>query len=154
MRAVRTLLDRLTPTIEERFWSKVDKGSDCWTWTGYLRDGKYGAMKVRGDLFMAHRVAWVIAHRSDVPDGLVLDHLCRNTRCVNPGHLEPVTDRVNLLRGETFNARQAAQTHCKLGHALAGDNVYAGALARGIRHCKTCNRERRAAARIREKVTA
>ena len=143
MKAVRTLLDRLTPEVEARFWSKVDSTGDCWVWTAYSRDGKYGSMKVRGDLFMAHRVAWVIANRREVPTGLVIDHLCRNTHCVNPNHLEPVTERENLLRGETFNARQSAQTHCKRGHELSGDNLYAGALARGIRHCRACNNARK-----------
>lgn len=145
MKPVHSILDRLTPEVEERFQARAGRAGDCWDWDGFLTTG-YGRIKIRGSMFMAHRVAWVIANRRDVPDGLVLDHLCRNRACVNPDHLEPVTERENLLRGDTFNARQSAQTHCKRGHELAGDNLYAAALERGIRHCRTCNNDRKKAA--------
>lgn len=74
-----------------------------------------------------------------IQDGLVLDHLCRNRACVNPWHLEQVTNRENILRGEGLAAMERRQTHCKRGHCLAGDNVYKnGKRGRG---CRTCKRD-------------
>lgn len=144
MKVARALLNRITPEVEARFWSKVDRrsGDECWPWAAYMRGAGYGAMKVKGDLYLAHRIAWVIWNKRDVPDGLVIDHLCRNRKCVNPSHLEPVTHAENLLRGETVNARQAAQTHCKRGHELSGDNLIAGELRRGHRRCRTCRTQK------------
>lgn len=83
-----------------------------------------------------------------VPTGLTLDHLCRNRACVNPSHLEPVTHRVNILRGESPSAKNAVKTHCPAGHRLAGEHLYIRP-ATGVRACYTCikrrKKERRAA---------
>ncbi|MEV4271931.1 HNH endonuclease signature motif containing protein [Micromonospora aurantiaca (nom. illeg.)] len=89
----------------------------------------------------AHRIAYEMK-RGPVPDGLELDHLCRNRRCVRPAHLEPVTRRTNLLRGETIPARLAERTHCRHGHEFTPENTYQW---RGSRFCRTC----RAAAQAR-----
>lgn len=126
---------RLSP--EERFWSKVDKGdgSGCWIWTANLRQG-YGVFRL-GALRPAHRVAWEWA-KGPVPDGLPLDHLCRNRACVRPSHLEPVTHRENILRGNGFSGRNARKTHCKRGHPLSGENLEPYALSKGRRICKIC----------------
>lgn len=94
-------------TLEERFWMKVtgDSYEDCWTWTAALADTGYGRFRTPGRTVFAHRWAYeqVIG---PIPDGLQLDHLCRNTRCVNPWHLDPVTGRVNVRRG--IEARSSA----------------------------------------------
>jgi hypothetical protein len=71
-----------------------------------------------------------------IPDGLVLDHLCRVRNCVRPEHLEVVTFRENVLRGEGSSANRARQTHCYKGHLLEGENVYTP--HNGKRGCKTC----------------
>lgn len=74
-----------------------------------------------------------------VPEGLVLDHLCRNRACCRWDHCEPVTNRENLLRGDTIVAANAAKTHCYLGHEFTPENTY---VYRGKRSCRTCQRKR------------
>lgn len=119
----------------------VDPTTDCWHWNGHVdRKTGYGyAWKngVGGHAF-AHRQFYML-HVGPVPEGLVLDHLCRNRGCVNPDHLEPVTQRVNTLRGIGPSAQLAAQTHCKRGHELAGANLYL--TPEGWRQCRTCRNE-------------
>lgn len=130
----------LTPAELERFWSKVKKTSTCWLWTGGTRKG-YGAFQAsnggRRVTVQAHRIAYSeIA--GDIPAGLVLDHVCRVRACVNPDHLRPVSDRVNILAGIAPAAINARKTHCKRGHSLVDEsNVY----RRGrMRVCKACRR--------------
>ena len=97
----------------------------CWLWQGPLTNAGYGRMswtafgRKEGG---AHRVSYV-AHRGPIPAGLQLDHLCRNRACVRPDHLEPVTNRVNILRGESPSARAARATHCVHGHEFTPENT-------------------------------
>lgn len=82
----------------DRFWSRIQQAGECWTWTGDRLPKGYGRFKVDGRDLYAHR--WIYEYMvAEIPDGLVLDHLCRNPPCVNPWHLEPVTTLVNNLRG-------------------------------------------------------
>jgi hypothetical protein len=78
-----------------------------------------------------------------IPEGQDLDHLCRNRACINPNHQQPVTRRVNLLRGETITAREASATHCPKGHPydLLNTHFYKG--NRMCRKCGILNRARR-----------
>jgi hypothetical protein len=110
----------------DRFWEKVDRTGDCWVWTAAtVRDG-YGCI---GDgapsrrVLDAHRLAyqWL---KGPIPEGLELDHLCRNRRCVNPDHMEAVTHRENMWRGNAPTVAQAKQTHCKRGHPFDEANTY------------------------------
>lgn len=128
------------PTLEERFWDKVNKDapSGCWEWTVATVYG-YGRFGIAGRAMSAHRVAYELLV-GPIPEGLQLDHLCRNPACVNPGHLEPVTGRENVLRGDTFAARQAAITHCPAGHEYDEANTRVD--AKRCRHCRACQRER------------
>lgn len=73
-----------------------------------------------------------------IPEGLTIDHLCKNRACINPAHLEPVTLRENLLRGDTFQAANAQKSHCDRGHRLDGDNLYV--TTSGSRNCRICIR--------------
>jgi hypothetical protein len=128
----------LTPM--QRFWLKVDKRpSGCWIWTACRNAHGYGKFGLNGKTWLAHRFAYTML-RGEIPGGLVLDHLCRTPACVNPSHLEPVTNRENSLRGE--GPRLAAlqridQTFCKHGHPLFGENLYRNPTT-GHRYCRIC----------------
>lgn len=125
----------------ERFWSHVaidmHDTDACFPWTGYRSHG-YGRFYVTSrKSFPAHRMAYELATGA-IPDGLVIDHLCRNPACVNPAHLDPVKHRENILRGVGQLADRARQTVCKHGHPLTGDNVKVR--KEGWRQCRECNR--------------
>jgi hypothetical protein len=137
-------------TLRERFDAKwmCDDATGCWNWTAQINCGGYGCFSKNGRLHLAHRVAYEL-YQGAIPSGLFIDHLCRNRRCVNPAHLEPVTNQVNVDRGTvaTVNrARQLAKTHCRNGHLLSGENLYI-APSSGQRVCRICRVERKRRAR-------
>src|SRR6266568_5486930 len=102
-----------------RFWAKVDRSGACWLWTAHVGEDGYGTFSLDGHHQRAHRIAWVLL-RGPIPEGLQIDHLCRVRACVNPDHLEPVTQRENILRGEGISALCARRTHCPQGHEYTG----------------------------------
>lgn len=112
----------------------------CWEYQGYK--GKYGyglyTKLVNDKRPLAHRFFYE-NHKGPIPDGLVLDHLCRNRGCVNPDHLEPVTMSVNVHRGLGPAAKNALKTQCKRGHSLSVENVYL-TKTKG-RQCRPCRRQ-------------
>jgi hypothetical protein len=132
----------------DRFVERVPEAG-CWIWMGSMAVNGYGMFKVRaGEQVLAHRFAYERAHGA-VPDGLSLDHLCRVRCCVNPVHLEPVTTRVNILRGVGVTSANARKTHCHRGHEFTPENtVRAGRNGEG-RRCRICRQRDAARARAR-----
>lgn len=102
----------------------------CWLWIGATNTQGYGQINVHYKHAMAHRFAYE-KYIGKIPEGLTLDHLCKVTSCVNPSHLEPVTMKENILRGEGPCAKHAKRTHCKAGHLLTQGY--------GQRMCRICH---------------
>jgi hypothetical protein len=128
-----------TRPIEQRFWPRIlVVASGCWEWQG-ARNGKgYGHIRYLGKVREVHRLVFELLGVS-LPQ-LPIDHLCRNTACLNPTHLEPVSTQVNVLRGIGPTAINAKKTQCPLGHPLANENLYT--YSDGRRACRQCLRQR------------
>lgn len=126
-----------------------DRGyvTPCWIWQFYTNPNGYGILMRDGES-LAHRVYYKRA-KGSIPRGYEVDHLCRQTECVNPDHLEAVTPRVNALRSRSPAAVNARKTHCIRGHELAGDNLIIKKA--GGRNCRTCQRASSAAWYARRK---
>ncbi len=123
----------------QRFWSKVKFADSCWLWTGAIGSTGYGRFNAGPLTAYAHRWAYEFCIGS-IPDGLTLDHLCRVTRCVKPDHLEPVTYRANILRGNGLSALAVRNNVCVAGHAFDSANTYVA--RNGKRHCRACKNRR------------
>lgn len=111
----------------------------CWMWMLAIDRHGYATIGIGGKTKLVHRMAYE-AWRGPLVDGLVMDHLCRNTWCVNPWHLEQVTNRTNILRGVGPSARCATATRCVNGHSFSPENTYIK--PDGGRDCRACIRKR------------
>lgn len=140
-----------TRPVKDRLVDKVCvDASGCWLFEGYINPGGYGAMlDDDGRTRTAHRISYKV-FVGPIPAGLQLDHLCHtiaqdcaggpscpHRRCVNPAHLEPVTQRENALRGVSFSAVNAVKTHCVNDHEFTPENTYYRTPTH--RQCRTCN---------------
>lgn len=125
-------------TTKDRVLAKIRKDPNgCWTWLGGINPKGYGTIMINYKHYIAHRLVYEFLI-GPIPEGLTLDHLCRNRAYVNPEHLEPVTNAENVLRGEGISARNARKTHCKRGHSL--EDSYTTLCPSGNigRICKKC----------------
>jgi len=148
-----------------RFWRKVDKNGPvlnldlgpCWRWLGKPHKSGYGRHSpAPGTIAYAHRFAYALLV-GPIAEDLQLDHLCRNTMCVRPTHLEAVTQRVNNARSMSVCATNGRKLHCDAGHPLTGDNVRAYTiLSTGTvgRRCRACDAKRAREYRARRAVAA
>lgn len=116
---------------------QIDADTECWNWTGARTSNGYGSVRVDTIGYRTHRFIyeWLVGELpkgkgKDIP---VLDHICNNRLCCNPSHLQLVSDKENILRGNGVTARKSRQTHCKNGHLLPQS-------IRGHRRCMICHR--------------
>lgn len=124
----------------KRFWDKVRKTSSCWEWDAATWSNGYGAFSYEGKLQGAHRVSYKMTV-GEIPEGLEIDHLCKNRKCVNPKHLEVVTRRENQLRSNSVSGTNAKKVSCIRGHLI----TYIRPDGKG-RECLSCKKLRAAGA--------
>lgn len=135
--------------IRERLMRRVEvSDTGCWLWTATTTANGYGKTSYLNRGWLAHRLMYE-ATVGPIPAGLTLDHLCRVRNCINPEHLEPVTQRTNTLRGDGPSARQARRTHCDRGHLYDDANTR---VRGGTRYCRACDRERQQESKARKRA--
>lgn len=120
----------------ERFWRRVNAEGPCWIWTGARTGSGYGNFRVGDTVVVAHRYAWENLV-GPIPEGMVLDHLCRVRCCVNPEHLEVVTVAENTLRGMSPATVTYRTDICRRGH----DMKQTARIRSGRRSCYACEKE-------------
>lgn len=143
------------PTAQERFEAQIDRDGPggCWNWTGALTTTGYGQFRADGKPWAAHRWAYETFVRS-LPAGVVIDHLCRNRRCANPKHLDPVTNRENVMRGMSPTAVIRRQGVCKYGHEMTPENTYSPPKKPQHQLCRICKARRSREAYLRQRESA
>lgn len=129
----------------QRFVIKIRKTENCWEWIACKDKNGYGHFNLNGINRFAHSVSYEL-FKNEIQKGLEIDHLCRNTSCVNPEHLEAVTPKTNCLRGRGFGGVNSRKKLCKYGH------IYDKKNNRGDRVCMICKRIAGAKNRIRCKI--
>lgn len=121
-----------------RFFDKVDKTESCWNWTGHITNAGYGQFLFDGKTQKAHMVSYILEY-GKIPNSLVIDHLCKNKKCVNPKHLEAVSQKENVNRGLAgkINNAQASKRVCPSGHKYNRINKHWHRLCRKCRSDQT-----------------
>lgn len=125
----------MIPEINLMAAKRLVTSAGCWEWTGATNGYRYGMLFVHGRRYYAHRLSYQLAAET-IPARYVVDHLCENTLCFNPEHLEAVTHQENIRRA----SKVGAKTHCVHGHAYTPENTYV--TPAGARQCRNCNKRR------------
>ena len=136
----------------ERFFKliKIDQISGCWNWCGYLNSNGYGKLGIKMKTHYSHRISYFI-FKGEIPEGLVVDHKCRNRSCVNPDHLRAVTRRTNTIENSSSMAAiHSRKKECLRGHPLSGTNLRIR--KNGSRICIACHQMRNAKRDRRKKI--
>ena len=137
-------------SVMVRFVAKIRLDDACHIWTAWLDKDGYGKFGYQGAKWYAHRFAWAWA-KGPLPEGLTIDHTCRNRACVNVLHMELVSHKENCLRGTGVSAVNARKTRCPQGHPYDAANTYRYSGSRTFRNCRACNVVAVAAYRQRER---
>ena len=119
----------------QRFWDKVEKTDSCWNWIGAKDKDGYGHFKLKDKNMATHRFVYELI-KGKISHELEIDHLCRNRKCVNPNHMEPVTHKINIQRGDS-GLHNALKTHCPQGHEYNKENTM---FYRNLRKCRVCHK--------------
>lgn len=138
-----------------RVWALVDRAGDCWEWVGTKYPNGYGYFTHGRSRRMAHRVTWELWHERELPTSLVVDHLCRNPGCVNPQHLEAVSQSTNVRRGSSVCAQRTARIEsgeCHRGHDVTRPDAWWTSPDGSERKCAACMREVRRERWLRHKA--
>lgn len=117
-------------SVEESFFDKVKFTEKCWEWKGSTLNSGHGMMGILGELILVHRFSYNI-FIGKIKKGNEIHHLCENPKCINPGHLEQLTNREHILIGNGVGAINARKTHCKIGHLLPVNRI-----------CRICKNDR------------
>ena len=110
------------PQSLERLLARTEVNGNCLLWVGAINKiTKYGYTSLYGKVISVHRAAWVLHHRQEIPNGLVIHHICNNKICINPEHLECISQKENLSRPDGMTmitiTKQNQKTHCPKGHS-------------------------------------
>ena len=143
-------------SLEDRLWAKINRSGpeECWEWTGARISTGYGRIRINGRTASAHRTVYELFVKP-IPDGLTIDHLCRNRACMNPRHMEPVSHKVNTLRGNTVGAVNQQKMTCPKGHTYDRESFngrYRDGTRKRRRYCSICIKETQKHWRARQRA--
>ena len=128
-------MDLYDEKIKGKIISNIKVIDNCWVWQGTIINTGYGQISYHNKHYSVHRLSYIL-YIGEIPEKLELDHLCRNRKCCNPDHLEPVTRKENIRRSPLHNKNK---THCPQGHEYTHDNTYF-TKSRNNRRCKICKK--------------
>jgi len=143
--------DQVREVLKKR--SVKDKNSNCWNWLGSRSANKYGCIHFRGRTQKTHRVSYIL-FVGEIPKDLTIDHICRNTLCINPAHLRPMSLIDNIMAGNGICVKNKNKTHCVNGHDITNGYVWKRKIGNPVRVCRKCLNIRQNAWRAKKRSLA